>query len=76
MNKAENITNPDDPETKAAKDAAAAMEQDEDTIEIDAAGSEDDEAVKEIDAGDKLKVEDQADEIDELETAYAEVADL
>ena len=76
MNKAEKIPNPDDPEAKAANDAAVAMEQDEDTIESDAAGSEDDEAVKEIDAGDKLKVEDQADELDELETAYAEVADL
>ena len=76
MNKAENIPNPDDPETEAAEDAAIAMEQDENSLDLDATEAEEYEAIKKIDGGDEPGIEDQADEPDELETAYAEVADL
>ena len=76
MNKAENIPNPEDPEAKAANDAAIDIEQDQDSIDRDTAEAEDDEGIKEIGAGDDPGAEDQAEEPDELETAYAEVADL
>ena len=76
MNKAENIPNPEDPEAKAANDAANDMEQEEDSIDLDTEETEDGEAIKEIGAGDDPGAEDQAEEPDELETAYAEVADL
>ncbi len=75
MNEAENIEDPDDPEAKAAEDAAAAMEQAEESIDLAATKAEADEAAKDIGGGD-LEAEDQADEPDELEAAYAEVADL
>ncbi len=75
MNEAENIEDPDDPEAKAAEDAAAAMEQAEESIGLAATKAEADEAAEDIGESD-LEAEDQADEPDELEAAYAEVADL
>jgi len=75
MNKAENIANPDDPEAKAAEDAAAAMEQPENVNDLDGIEAEADEAAEDIGESDP-GTEDQADEPNELEAAYEEVADL
>ena len=75
MNEAENIENPDDPEAKAAEDAAAALEQEEEAIDLAATKAEADEAAEDMDEGEP-GAEDQADEPDELEAVYAEVADL
>ncbi len=75
MNEAENIENPDDPEAKAAEDAAAALEQAEEAIDLAATKAEADEAAEDMDEGEP-GAEDQADEPDELEAVYAEVADL
>ena len=75
MNEAENIENPDDPEAKAAEDAAAALEQAEEAIDLAVTKSEADEAAEDMDEGEP-GAEDQADEPDELEAVYAEVADL
>ena len=76
MNKAENIPNPEDLEAKAANDAAIDAEREEDSIDLDALEAEDVEAIKEIGAGDDPGAEDQAEEPDELETAYTEIANL
>ncbi len=75
MNEAENIENPDDLEAKAAEDAAAALEQAEEAIDLAATKAEADEAAEDMDEGEP-GAEDQADEPDELEAVYAEVADL
>ena len=75
MNEAENIENPDDPEAKAAEDAAAALEQGEEAIDLAATKAEADEAAEDMDEGEP-GAEDQAAEPDELEAVYAEVADL
>ena len=75
MNEAENIENHADPEAKAAEDAAAALEQAEEAIDLAATKAEADEAAEDMDEGEPGE-EDQADEPDELEAVYAEVADL
>ena len=75
MNEAENIEHPDDPEAKAAEDAAVALEQEEEANYLAATKAEADEAAEDMDEGEPGE-EDQADEPDELEAVYAEVADL